>query len=481
MAAHPLKDDLSTDLKEALREIARSSDIFARSLALYDLTKALSNAGLVQETNTVVAEARNLISDIERERHEEVRTRSYANVTKAIAITDTAEEVTRLVADFQRVTRVDWTDMDYWGALLVFSESILEDTDDVQKALALIRGIPGNEQREYANGSVCKTYARLGQANDVLELASQIEDQAPHNIRSFILAECAEILGAAGAAEDALQVARQTPTDRNRSNALYAVAQSFSKLGRVAEARTALEQARVIHRDGRGGKEFALMRASTILAKMGDFDEALAVANEIEPERPRHSHAVADVCRSMACRGNLSEAQRLASKVDNKDAVALGIVKGLTDGGRLGEAEKILMRIKDEDQRREGWETIGRRLSSESNTSEVMRIAERLPRYNGDDILRSLIESLAKVGNYQEAVEIVAQRWRSDPVSRVDALATIFRGARIGTPQLDDADQLQVEDSASPADFIGSDNVADVGQQATRSATRKGFSRKLFG
>lgn len=480
MTTHRLIDDLDADLDQALGEIARTSGVRAKSLALYDLTKALSKAGLGEEVATVVAETRKFIGEIELDRSDD-RTESYANVCRALAITETAEEVTRLVEDFPRVTRNQWNDTDSGGVFLALCESVLDDVDDLEKALALIRGIADGEQRDYAYGHVCKAYARLGRANDALELAPKIGDQDPFNKKSYCLAECAEALIRVGAAEDALDVAGQIPADRCRSAALFAVAQSLAGLGRGDEARTVLEQAQAIPGELRSEREFALVRTSAILATLGDFDEALAVANQIGPERPRYSQAVANLCREMASRGDLDEARSLASKVENRDVVALGIVKGLTSVGRLQEAEDILIRIKDEEQAFEGWDTLGRKLSSESHTSEVMRIAERLPGYKGDDIVRSLVESLAKEGRFQDAVAIVAERWSTSPISRIEALGVIYHGARTGTPQLIDAGQLEVENYGEQAAIARSDNVADAGQHTSKEAGKKGFFGRLFG
>jgi len=479
MATHPLTDDLDANLDQALREISGSSGVKDRSVALYDLTKALFKAGLVQNVATVVAETRKLIGDIERDRSDDCL-ESYANVCKALAITEDVEEVTRLVSDFPRITKNKWDDTALGGAFLALCESVLDDVDDVGKALAFIQGIAGDEQRDYANGHVCKAYARLRRANDTLQLASQIGDEAPFHRKSFCLAECAEVLGGLGAAEDASVVARQTPADRYRSSGLFAAAISFAGLGRNDEARTVLEQAQAIPGELRSEREFALVRASTILATLGDVDEALAVANQIGQERPRYSQAVANICRAMASRGDLSEAQSVASKVANRDLVELGIVKGLTSAGRLEEAEDILVRMKGKEQRFEGWETLGRRLSNESQTSEVMRIAERLPTYKGDDIVRSLIESLAKEGKYQDAVAVVAERWSFGTISRVEALATIFYGVRTGTPQLVEPEQLEVEDSGSPAAVIRSEIADDIGQPILKEAGTKGFFNRLF-
>ena len=480
MTTHRLTDDLDEDLDQALREIA-GSEVRHKSVALYDLTKSLFKAGLGQEVAKVVAETKKLIGDIERDGNEEVRLESYANVCKALAITEAVEDVTRLVADFPRITRNQWEDTDIGGAFLTLCESVLDDVDDIEKAIAFIQGIAGDEQRDYAYGHVCKAYARLGQSNDALQLAFQIGDEAPSYRKSFCLSECAEALSGLGASEDALVVARQIPEDSSRSSALFAVAQSLAEMGRDDEARLILEQAQAISGELRSEREFALVRASTILATLGDADEALAVANQIGQERPRYSQAVANICGALASKGDLSEAQSMASNADDWDLVALGIVKGLTSAGDLEEAEKILMGIQDEGQDCEGWETIGGRLSSESNTSEVMRIAEHLPKYSGDGIIRSLIESLAKEGNYQDAVEIVGQRWRSDPISRVESLAAIFRGARIGTPQLDDAAQLKVGTTERPAVVIRSEIAADVGQHTPKESRKKGFFSKLFG
>lgn len=478
MAAHPLIDALDTDLNQALREIAATNDAIAKSVVLYDLTKALFKAGLAQQVATVAEEMRKFIRDLERHRSDEVRAKSYGNACKALAITDGADEVNALVADFPRIAGSQWDDTDTGGTLFALCDSILDDTDDVEKALALIHGISDKKISNYAYGSVCKAYARLGQADNALRLASRIGDEPPLHQRSFCLTMCAETLGDMGAAEDALIIAQQIAAGRFRLSALFSAAQSFANLGRDNQTRTILEQALAIPGESRSQREFAMVRASTALATLGHIDEALAVASQIDQERPRYFQAIANICRAMAHRGNLSEAQSLASKIENRDVVALGIVKGLTSAGRLEEAENILGRIKDEEQRSEGWETLGRKLSHGSHTSETLRIVEHLPEFLGNSIVRLLVESLAKEGKYQDAVAIVAQRWSSNPISRVEVLASIFYWARAGNPQLADPKQLEVADSGRPVDVGLAEFAFDVGQQTSDETTKKGFFRK---
>ena len=125
--------------------------------------------------------------------------------------------------------------------------TLLDDTNDVEKALAIILGIADGEQKDCANGHVCKAYARLGQANNALISASRIGDEAPFHWRSFYLAECVEVLSGAGAAEDALEFARQIQTDHSRTTALFAVAQSFADSGRGKVLRLPCISAEAFH------------------------------------------------------------------------------------------------------------------------------------------------------------------------------------------------------------------------------------------
>lgn len=484
MYTQPMMENLRKDLGQALREIASSRDLRAGSLALYDLTKALSNAGRGQEAAAVAAESKKLIGNIGREGSEETRLGSYLNVCKALTITETADEVTRLVLEFSRVTRVRMAEGDKDGALLALSESLLDDTNDVEKALAIILGIADGEQKDCANGHVCKAYARLGQANNALILASRIGDEAPFHWRSFYLAECVEVLSGAGAAEDALEFARQIQTDHSRTTALFAVAQSFADSGRGDEARTVLEQAQAIPGDRRSERESGLARGSMVLATLGSIDEALATADGIERERPRHSFAVAGICRAVASWGDLREASSLASKADNRDVAALGMVKGLVDAGRFEEAEDVLKGMKDEEQLSDGWETLGQRMASEGRSAEVATIVRHLSGDKADDVIRSLVQSLAREGKFQDAKAIVAQRWPTGPISRVEAMAPVYREMLAAASQLAPGDHhvgKVVEELREHADAPSAGIAARGMPGSAPESPKKGFFKRLFG
>ena len=147
MSEQSLTDDLKPALDEALREVGMSNDVMAKSVVLYDMSRAVFKAGLTEVTDRVVEEARKLTADIPKETSEESRVQSYMNICKALAITEPPEKVAAFVAAFPVVTRVQMADRDVGGALMTVSESIPDDTDDVLKALALIPGINDDEQR----------------------------------------------------------------------------------------------------------------------------------------------------------------------------------------------------------------------------------------------------------------------------------------------------------------------------------------------
>ena len=117
MSEQSLTDDLKRALDEALREVGMSNDVRAKSVVLYDMSRAVFKTGLAEVTDRVVEEARKLTADIPKETSEESRLRAYVNICKALAITESAEKVAAFVADFPVVTRVQMADRDVGGAL----------------------------------------------------------------------------------------------------------------------------------------------------------------------------------------------------------------------------------------------------------------------------------------------------------------------------------------------------------------------------
>ena len=118
---------------------------------------------------------------------------------------------------------------------------------------------------------------------------------------------------------------------------------------------------------------------------MGNIEQALITANLIERQLPRHSRAIANICYVLASQGELSQAQTLVSIAADRDVATLGIVEGLTSTRHFKEAEDALKRVKDEERRQDGWEVLARGLVKESRVAESMEIADRLPKYRGDD------------------------------------------------------------------------------------------------
>jgi len=135
----------------------------------------------------------------------------------------------------------------------------------------------------------------------------------------------------------------------------------------------------------------------------------------------------------VASTGDLTQALKLASEADNRDVAVLGLVAGLASAKRFKEAEGVLVRVRDEEERWEGWETLACSLASQGKTLEVMTIADRFPtehKYRLNDVVLSLVESLAKEGRYLDARRVTVQYWSSDPIARVEAMAVAVAAAR---------------------------------------------------
>lgn len=428
-----LLTDLRADLDEALRWLERGVKGELRAFQFFhDLTKALCQAGLTGEATRVTTQARNLIALVQKEPNEAIRGEAFGYAFKALAITESIEEIRRVLVDGTRIAKLQLTDSDAGGMLWVASESVLDATEDVSKALALISGIvDGTPQKDYAYKDVCEALVRIGRMQESVELAARISDGPPDHRRSFALTDCVRTLSERGSVDDGLKVAQQIQEDGCRSSALFAVAESLATVGRAEEARGVLAQALAIPQQRRSSQEFAFLSAATIKAAVGNFDEALATANHIERHRPRYSSAIANICRVVASKGDLPQALTLANKADNRDVATLGVVQGLIGAGLLKEAEDVLKSIRDEEQRWEGWETLALRLASDAKVEDAVRIADRFPkRYQGDNVIRSLAVALAKQGKYPDARKIVLQRWRSAPGSRVEVMAAMWTASQ---------------------------------------------------
>ena len=432
MTSQRLMDEIPRSVTQALQELGRSSDVRAKSKMCFEMTKTLFKAGLASQAKPVTAATKNLVRDIERESSEEVRAEAFSNVLKALAIADPVDDVIRLAVDFPRVIGQTFDDSVFW----VISSSVSEDLDDVDKAFAFMGKISNRQSRvrDYAYADISKAYARLGRTGDALRMATRIGDESK---KSFCMADCALTLSEAGAAEDALAFVREVSDEHVGSSPLFGVAQNLADLGRIDEAREVLEQAQALPQEQRpSSRESASLMASRILATLGEFDKALAVAGEIEPDRPRYSSALAGIGEALASKGDLPGATALASTAANRDEVELGIVRGLTTAGRFNEAEEVINRLRDQEQRANGWESLGHGFARDTNADEVVRVAGYVPGYRADNLFQALVQSLTQAADYQDAMAVAARRWPSDPFSRLEALAVIFREANARNPEL---------------------------------------------
>ena len=441
MTSQRLMDEIPRSVTPALQELGMSSDVRAKSKMSYELTKTLFKAGLASQAKPVTAATKNLVRGIERERSEEVRAEAFSNVLKALAIADPVDDVIILAVDFPRAIGQPFDDSVFW----VISSSVSEDLGDVDKALAFMGKISNRQSsvRDYAYADICRAYARLGRTEDALRMATRIGDESK---KSFCMSDCALTLSEAGAAEDAFAFAREVSDEHVGSSPLFGVAQNLADLGRIDEAREVLEQAQALPQEQRpSSRESASLMASRILATLGEFDKALAVAGEIEPDRPRYSSALAGIGEALASKGDLPGATALASKAANRDEVELGIVRGLTTARRFNEAEGMVRRLRDGEKRADGWYTLGHGFARDTNADEVVRVAGNVPGYRADSLFQALVQSLAQAADYQEAMAVAARRWPSDPLSRLEALAVIFREANARNPEF--IEEIGVESS----------------------------------
>ena len=476
MTSQRLMDEIPRSVTQALQELGRSSDVRAKSKMCFEMTKTLFKAGLASQAKPVTAATKNLVRDIERESSEEVRAEAFSNVLKALAIADPVDDVLRLAVDFPRVIGQTFDDSVFW----VISSSVSEDLDDVDKAFAFMGKISNRQSsvRDYAYADICRAYARLGRTEDALRMATRIGDESK---KSFCMADCALTLSEAGAAEDALAFAREVSDEHVGSSPLFGVAQNLADLGRIDEAREVLEQAQALPQEQRpSSRESASLMASRILATLGKFDKALAVAGEIEPDRPRYSSALAGIGEALASKGDLPGATALASTAANRDEVELGIVRGLTTAGRFNEAEEVINRIRDQEQRADGWESLGQGLARELNTEEVFRIAPHLRGYRAHDLFQLLVESLAREAKYQNAMTVAAERWPSDPFRRLDALAAIYREAKAQTPDFVERIQIGYAEGRGRAEITVTDPPHNGAEAHSKVAKAARFAGRAF-
>lgn len=417
---------LQADLDEALRRLDREKgNVRAVSIVLYGIAKVLNKAGKGSETVIVVREASKFLPFVRSEASEEGRLEAYENLLRTVAIKEPAEELMTVLDDGPQLTRVDVAGEDKEGWLMTLCESVLEDTGDIPKAQALVERMHGGERREYAYGSICRALARQGRLADMLELADQIGDAPPRQLRYFVLRGCVAILCENGAIDEALRVAKGIPAAQGPF-ALLAVSLALAEHDRSNEALTVLREALTLPVVGRSDQEGAFLSAAQVRAAIGDIDGALAEAAKIERERPRYSMAIAAISKITASKGDMEHARRLASTAYERDVALLGIVAGLTSSARLTEAEGILKEIKSDEQRWDGLERLALGLARAGRTADVLAAIRHLPseqQYKEQAIVTALAESLATEGKYQEARRVIADYWRTDPFSRVKAMA----------------------------------------------------------
>lgn len=426
-------DELRNALRVALAEVwtiknaQGNFDLGFCSSALYDMAKALVRAGLDREAGTVAAESLKVIPRVQ-ELDETFRGFCVGDILRTLIVTKQYDEALRLAREPQTVLGPAVGTQERGAALRCVIASLAEDLGDFERALQLLPDVVDPEQRDFARGDLCKALALAGRLEDALEVIQRISDEAPSCWGSFYLSQASIALCDAGRTADALRFANLIVNGGSRQTALFSVAEALAKEGKTTDARALMELAMRIPCEER---DWALFRASLVIAQTGDVEEALATAKKISGDNYHYGSAVQVICKVAARNGQIARALHIASELDGgKDKAIAEIAKGLAESGRTEEAESTARRIAGDEERSDALSAIAEGLARKGKISEAMEMVQHLPEEFSYRVLApydACVDTLWRAGWVDEAMEIIRSY---SSCRQVEVLAKLYSEIR---------------------------------------------------
>lgn len=446
---------VQTDRDEALRNVAEALAIAGNFDKAQDVVKGISNSevknrALGKVVVTLVQTGRD--GDAQRIANKITNQNGKTMVLKDMAIAlfragrvKKALHVANNIIDPERKPK-----------LLKDMAEVLIREGRVQDAQQVADIIPNQVDKVGVLNSVAVALAQEGKADE----AKQVIDGIPNvDDREPALQAVAVALAHAGKIQVALRVAKGFPTSENKYRALETMVITLIDDGEVEDAKRLAERIEGILNIE--SKSFVLGKISTALAKAGEVDEALRVADGI-PEPETKYWTLRTVAVALVKLGKVDEARRVTKNTyspEGNTTILEGVVEALIEDNKVEEANWVAEVIpkksdKDENLRQVAWafakvgafEKALRVAKGISNSNEKtwaigdvavalvnkdrgeeaykVVIDANIENSNKDISLTRVAEEFAKAGKLRQATNIV--EYISDSASKLDTYSRIF-------------------------------------------------------
>lgn len=297
--------------------------------------------------------------------------------------------------------------------------------DEIQLGTSL----PEVGAKDKALRDIATELLAVGQTEAALQVAQSIPDE---KVKGLALADVAQQLAKAGQVERALQMANSISDGEGKALGLMAIASELNAAGQLLRSQQLLSQLPLptIPDPNVFGAYQPLRRIAAALAKIGQFDQALQVAETIkEPTKDKYtkSEALADIAKYLAESGKLEQAFQVAQTIETSNSKAetlATIIPKLTEISQVEQALQVTQTIQVD-----GWKDtplaqIAPKLVELGQTERGIKIAQTLREESTkNEVLANIADQLAKSQKTEQAL-LVAQSIQ-DNATKANTLAGI--------------------------------------------------------
>lgn len=206
-----------------------------------------------------------------------------------------------------------------------------------------------------AFADIASSYAAVGQNNQALQIAQNIENLTLKvNVLSQIAVQSAktgQMEQAAAMFSQALQVANKIESPPDQVMALEAIATRYRIAGQNGKAAEVLSQA-IQSSDEIWGTSFVkdtvLERIAINYAKLGDYDRGIQIANRIVDDIPK-SRALAQIVAQYVAIGDYNQARQVADTIEVQTSKANALIEIAAKTGEYQQALSVAQKIDEEE------------------------------------------------------------------------------------------------------------------------------------
>ncbi|MBD0694926.1 tetratricopeptide repeat protein [Streptomyces sp. CBMA123] len=206
------------------------------------------------------------------------------------------------------------------GSAMASACGALAAAGDHARAHELAAALPEEWQREWARAEIADALARTGHWQQAVELATDLATAAERVPTLVGIALVAADTGQGDLAQDlAERIVDQLPLlldARLPPEALAAIAPDLARLGRLQPALSLIHHRQEVPDDQVPPHQDELSDTVRVLACGGDFEQALALAEE-RLDGGHRTQALADIAVALALAGKTRQARRLAERVSD--------------------------------------------------------------------------------------------------------------------------------------------------------------------